>query len=261
MLLHLLPVILALTTKPLFCEAVVDKSATPSVLGTFNASFIIGEVPAELAYSLLPAKYRDSKAILPPDSAKFPGIKDGMLPILLELGRETNSGPPGLQIENFQEAKIRVPNVKLDSSSPFIYSRLIATDVDLIAQGSKYQFGLNASVETFVPANSNEAQDYNYIVKNVVEVRLSEVAESSLRYPVSTYEFLRTLPWFGDKEGDCAQHFYDASSALVKRLSGQATLYPPLAGKSDSPVSFAIEAIHGVYNYIIVGPQACKNFI
>ncbi|EEB96882.1 hypothetical protein MPER_03897 [Moniliophthora perniciosa FA553] len=108
---------------------------------------------------------------------------------------------------------------------------------------------------------SIEAQDYNYVVKNIVEARLDEVAESSLRYPVSTYEFLGTQPWFGDNEEACAQHFYIISSAPVKRLSGKATLYPPLAGNSDSPVPLAIEAVHGVYDYRIGGFRTCDRFI
>ena len=82
---------------------------------------------------LIPEGY----SILPPAAEQFPGIGEDELPIFIELGREANAGPPLLNFENFQEAKIEVPNVaRLNDSSPFLYKRWIAVDNTLDVVGS-----------------------------------------------------------------------------------------------------------------------------
>jgi hypothetical protein len=90
---------------------------------------------ADMTTQLVPAKYRDANAILPPDPALFPGLETGKLPVFLELGREADAGPPLLNLANFQEAKIEVPNVKrLDNSpAPFLYKRRVILVRDLLA--------------------------------------------------------------------------------------------------------------------------------
>lgn len=114
----------------------------PSILGRYNVTFAIISVPLEHAASvsilagqesasltsspqLVKAEY--AKSILPPDPTLYPGIGDNV-PIFLELGREANAGPLGLQISNFQEAKIEVPNIKRveDADTPFLYKRFAA---------------------------------------------------------------------------------------------------------------------------------------
>ncbi|KAI3617988.1 hypothetical protein WG66_005853 [Moniliophthora roreri] len=124
------------------CNAALSDSFPAAIIGTYNVTFVIVGVPSESAYSLVPAKYREVRAILPPDLAQFPALATEELPVFLELGREADAGPPFLSFESFQEAKIEVPNVKrVDNSSPFLYKRLIGKIANLVPiPASRYLF-------------------------------------------------------------------------------------------------------------------------
>ncbi|GAW07835.1 proteasome (macropain) activator subunit 3 (PA28 gamma [Lentinula edodes] len=175
------------------------------------------EVPIALAQSFVPTSY----TLLPPNETFFPGITDGNVPLFLELGREANAGPPLLNFENFQEAKLEVPNVQRlsDSEIPFLYKRWIAVDNQLDVFGSLTDFGLNTSFNSFSPANSSNSTVYDY-----------------------------SIMAFGD----------DGTSFL----RGNITLHPPYAGPGVfNPVTYPVQGINGVFEFKIVGPLICEEFV
>jgi len=66
---------------------------SPTIVGTYNATFWSVPLPKCLLESFVPNEYLDS---LPsPDAG-------GNIAAVVELGREANSGPPGLQLLNFE---------------------------------------------------------------------------------------------------------------------------------------------------------------
>lgn len=247
----------------LFCalgaSAAIDPETAPaSITGTYNVTFALVAVPSDVAYSLVPEGY----TILPPSSEQFPGIGDGKLPIFIELGREANAGPPLLNIENFQEAKVEVPNVLRveDSEAPFLYKRWIAVDDAIDVFGSWIQFGLNTSKEEFNPSNSSDATSFDYSIVGAVDGTFTPT-EGEPQWPLSTFESVGGQPWFAEYP-TCAQHFYEDSSVPVTYLTGSVTLYPPYAGaNATEPVTFVAQAIHGIFDFKIVGPLICDYFV
>ena len=162
---------------------------------------------------MVPSQY----PLLPVNKTLYPGISDDQHPIVLELGREANAGPPGLGILSFQEAKIEVPDVQRvsDSDRPFLHKRQalelpiesriglilpfhrwIAVDDSLDVVGSWVQYGLNTSLETFAPANSSNSSSYSYTVQGAIEAELSALSkEETPRFGLDTYTAGATLPW------------------------------------------------------------------
>ncbi|KAI5478360.1 hypothetical protein MNV49_005211 [Pseudohyphozyma bogoriensis] len=139
-----------------------------AIEGVYNTTLVIVPVTLEHAQSLLPAAYRSK--LLAPDSAAYPALAAGKYPMILELGREKDAGPPGLNVLDFQEAKLEVPNVArlAGSSTPFLYKRIIFVDdyVDVI--GSYLQYGLNTTYNSFTPSNSSASASFNYAVDGTV---------------------------------------------------------------------------------------------
>ncbi|KAK7690843.1 hypothetical protein QCA50_005945 [Cerrena zonata] len=235
--------------------AIADWPA--AIIGTYNVTFALVAVPESVAYSLLPASYAGK--IIPPGQDKFPGLEDGQLPIFLELGREKNAGPPGLNIENFQEAKIEVPFVKrLDKSEdPFLYKRLIAVDSLIDVIGGAVQFGLNSTLQTFAPSNSSNSSTFDYSIVNVVDAALKPTVGAP-KWPLETFQEVGGLPWFAEYLL-CAQHFYNwTSSPEVTHLEGSVTLHPPYVPETTT---FPAQAVHGVFDFQIKGALLCDLFV
>lgn len=83
------------------------------------------------------------------------------------------------------------------------------------------QFGLNSTLQTFVPANSSAATSFDYSIVNVVDATF-EPTETP-KWPLETFQTVGGLPWFAEYVL-CAQHFYDwASSPDVTHLEGQSS--------------------------------------
>ncbi|KAF8823339.1 hypothetical protein HHX47_DHR10000322 [Lentinula edodes] len=219
------------------------------------------EVPIALAQSFVPTSY----TLLPPNETFFPGITDGNVPLFLELGREANAGPPLLNFENFQEAKLEVPNVQRlsDSEIPFLYKRWIAVDNQLDVFGSLTDFGLNTSFNSFSPANSSNSTVYDYSIVSAIDATLEPLLEGeNLRWPLETYERIGGMPWFAEYL-TCAQHFYNwTAQDGTSFLRGNITLHPPYAGPGVfNPVTYPVQGINGVFEFKIVGPLICEEFV
>lgn len=71
----------------------VAATTSPSIVGTYNTTFWSFSLPSCLVEALVPEQYVFS---LPEPDAS------GKIPVVIELGHETDSGPPGLQILDFQ---------------------------------------------------------------------------------------------------------------------------------------------------------------
>ncbi|KAM0750981.1 hypothetical protein T439DRAFT_325136 [Meredithblackwellia eburnea MCA 4105] len=234
--------------------SLVDPSTLPvAIVGTYNVTFAIAYVPNDLAKSLLPASYQNS--VLPANATMFPGLQPGQTPLLLELGREANAGPPGLNMLSFQEAKIEVPLVdRTGNGVPFLYKRIIFVDnyVDVI--GSWLEYSLNTTFATFNPANSSQAPSFDYTIQGVISSIFSTATHS---VPLETFKYLAHLPWFGDGLL-CAQHTYnweDAPSPV--KIEGSATLLPPYSGGSGG-TTITLYAVQPVVSFQIRGPFPCS---
>jgi hypothetical protein len=185
---------------------------------------------------LLPALYKNS--LIKPNSSVYPGLADDSHPIVFELGREANAGPPLLNFLSFQyvywhqfespltktgrsrEAKIQVPFVgRIESSpnTPFLYKRQIMVDSALDVAGSWISFGLNTSLNTFIPSNSSNSSSFDYEVTGVIKASLKSVENGVV--PIETFQSAAGLPWFAEF-ATCAQHFYNFTGA-IQRLSGK----------------------------------------
>ncbi|THH19676.1 hypothetical protein EW146_g1535 [Bondarzewia mesenterica] len=115
----------ALASHPVHASsapALYERTLT-AIQGTYNTTFVCIVTSKAHARSLLPDVYQD--ALLPVNATLYPGLSEDEHPIVLELGRESNAGPPGLGILSFQEAKVEVPLVRRvsDSDVPFLYKR------------------------------------------------------------------------------------------------------------------------------------------
>ncbi|KAL1759337.1 hypothetical protein FB107DRAFT_257585 [Schizophyllum commune] len=253
-----LPLVLLLCQSLGALAAIDPDSALASIIGTYNVTFALVAVPSDVAYSLIPEGY----SILPPAAKQFPGIGEDDLPIFIELGREANAGPPLLNFENFQEAKIEVPNVaRLNDSSPFLYKRWIAVDNTLDVIGSWVQFGLNTSKEEFNPTNSSNATSFDYSIVDAVDGTFTPI-EGETTWPLRTFQAVGGQPWY-------VRGVPHLRSTLLRRvvrsghvLVGSVTLHPPYAGpNATEPATFAAQAIHGIFGFKIVGPLICKQFV
>ncbi|KIK63928.1 hypothetical protein GYMLUDRAFT_40139 [Collybiopsis luxurians FD-317 M1] len=70
------------------------------------------------------------------------------------------------------------------------------------------------------------------------------------------------MPWFADYP-TCAQHFYDWTALDgISFLEGNVTLYPPFTSPGNSaPATFPAQAVNGVFQFKIVGPLVCDEFV
>ncbi|ESK89033.1 hypothetical protein Moror_13114 [Moniliophthora roreri MCA 2997] len=235
------------------CNAALSDSFPAAIIGTYNVTFVIVGVPSESAYSLVPAKYREVRAILPPDLAQFPALATEELPVFLELGREADAGPPFLSFESFQEAKIEVPNVKrVDNSSPFLYKRLIGKIANLVPiPASRYLFRRIAVTArtTIMLYRTCWMQLSGKYLKKKLDTLFPRIKASELEFA----EYLI-----------CAQHSYDFTSLNeTKCLAvGSVTLHPPYSGpEAATPVTFRGYAVRGVHTFKIVGPLPWSLFV
>ncbi|QRV83190.1 hypothetical protein RhiJN_11206 [Ceratobasidium sp. AG-Ba] len=232
------------------CGHAVIVDLPAAIIGTYNVSFLMGSAPKTLVQSLLPESYRNSLAR--PNSSIYPGLGEDSHPIVFELGREANAGPPGLSFVSFQEAKIQIPFVSRVSSSPntpFLYKQLIMVDEPINVAGSWSTFGLQTTLNKFTPANSSNSSSFDYEVTNVLKAEV--MRSSSGVIPVETFQNTARMPWFGNFS-TCAQHFYNFTNP-VERVSGTVTL--------AQGVSIAVEGIHTVASFRIVGALSCSMYL
>jgi hypothetical protein len=212
---------------------------------------------------LVPSPYA---ILLPPNKTLFPGIAEGNTPLFIELGREAKAGPPLLNFENFQEAKLEVPNVqRLNSSpdTPFLYKRWIAVDNELDVIGSLLDFGLNTTLETFLPANSSNSSGWDYSIIDAIDATLVPLSkDENPRWPLETFATVGGMPWFAEYL-TCAQHFYNWTALEGPTfLEGNITFHPPYAGLGVEILrTFPVQAVNGVFTFKIVGPLACEEFV
>ncbi|QRV97377.1 hypothetical protein RhiJN_25396 [Ceratobasidium sp. AG-Ba] len=228
--------------------AIIDRTA--AIIGTYNVSFLMGSAPKTFVQSLLPEAYRSS--LIRPNSSVYPGLTDDSHPIVFELGREANAGPPGLNIISFQEAKIQIPFVSRVSSSPntpFLYKKQIMVDNALNVPTSWLAFGLHTTLNKFTPSNSSNSSSFDYEVTDVLKAEVKKSSSGAI--PLETFRSTAGMPWFADFS-TCAQHFYNYTGA-VERVSGTVTL--------AQGVSVPVEGIHTVAPFKIVGALACDLYL
>ncbi|CAE6518108.1 unnamed protein product, partial [Rhizoctonia solani] len=214
----------------------------PTIIGTYNVSFLMGAAPTTFVQSLLPESYRNS--LIRPDESIYPGLAADSHPIMFELGREVNAGPPFLEIESFQQANINIPYVaRIGSfpSKPFLYKRHMMIDDAIDAAGSWLVFGINTTLNTFVPTDSSNSSSYDYQVTGVLKAKVQPAISGSI--PVESFKSVARLPWFGDFP-TCAQHSYNFANP-VERVSGTVEL--------AQGVAIPVEGIHTVASFKIVG--------
>ncbi|ETW86833.1 hypothetical protein HETIRDRAFT_431393 [Heterobasidion irregulare TC 32-1] len=239
----------------------LQARALTAIQGTYNTTFVHVVTSKDHAQSLVPSQY----PLLPVNKTLYPGLSDDQHPIVLELGREANAGPPGLGILSFQEAKIEVPDVQRvsDSDRPFLHKRWIAVDDGLDVVGSWVQYGLNTSLETFAPANSSNSSSYSYTVQGAIEAELSALSkEETPRFGLDTYTTGATLPWFGTYLL-CAQHTYNFTHPVEPFVftKGTVTLYPPYAGpNATGPITLEAAGVHVTASFDISYALACSEF-
>lgn len=139
------------------------------------------------------------------------------------------------------------------------------------------QFGLNTSKEVFTPSNSSDSPSYDYTIAGAVEATFEEV--DSIEFPLTTFQAIGGQPWFAEYP-TCAQHSYNESvvpvtylkgiyvySILARDVSdqtplGDITLFPPYAGaNATGPATFEAQAVHGLFDFTIVGAVECLLFL
>ncbi|KAF8711850.1 Proteasome activator pa28, REG alpha beta subunit, partial [Rhizoctonia solani] len=233
----------ALAAVPGTLSAIVDLPA--AIIGTYNVSFLMGAAPISFVQSLLPEKYRES--LIRPDASIYPGLGADSHPIVFELGREANAGPPLLNFISFEEAKIQIPYVARIGSSPskpFLFKRRIMVDNAINVAGSWIAFGLNTTLNKFIPANSSDSLSYDYEVEGVLKAKIQPATSGSI--PLSSFREAAGLPWFAEFV-TCAQHFYNFTNP-VERLSGKSWTVELAEG-----ITIPVEGIHTTVPFKIVG--------
>ncbi|GAB1524523.1 hypothetical protein RhiTH_007677 [Rhizoctonia solani] len=173
-------------------------------------------------------------------------------PIVFELGREANAGPPLLNFISFEEAKIQIPYVARIGSSPskpFLFKRRIMVDNAINVAGSWIAFGLNTTLNKFIPANSSDSLSYDYEVEGVLKAKIQPATSGSI--PLSSFREAAGLPWFAEFV-TCAQHFYNFTNP-VQRLSGTVEL--------AEGITVPVEGIHTTVPFKIVGALGCDLYL
>ncbi|CAE6386877.1 unnamed protein product [Rhizoctonia solani] len=204
----------ALAVIPGSLGSIVDLPA--AIIGTYNVSFLMGAAPTSFVQSLLPEAYKNS--LIRPNTSIYPELAADSHPIVFELGREANAGPPLLNFISFEEAKIQIPYVARIGSSPtkpFLYKRRIMVDNGINVAGSWVAFGLNTTLNKFVPANSSNSSAYDYEVEGVLKAKVQPATSGSI--PLESFKATAGLPWFAEFI-TCAQHFYNFTNP-VERVS------------------------------------------
>ncbi|EPQ59992.1 hypothetical protein GLOTRDRAFT_118453 [Gloeophyllum trabeum ATCC 11539] len=234
-----------------------------SISGTYNVTFAI--LPLLTAQVELLLNYSSWKTILSPDPLLFPNLPNDTVPVVVELGREIQTGPGSIKLD-FQEAKLEVPNLSRltkEPSTPFTFKTHIFVDQAIDVFGSFVEFGLPTSLETFVPADSANVsgRGYPYSVKGAVESNFLTLGEGEEpRWGEEAYRNVSSQTWFGWSLL-CGRHTYDYehpvdTPAFVK---GNVTLYPPYVGGAD-PVTFTnVHGLHATFNFSIAGPEDCAT--
>ncbi|KDN36845.1 hypothetical protein RSAG8_10543, partial [Rhizoctonia solani AG-8 WAC10335] len=217
-----------------------------AIIGTYNVSFLMGAAPTTFVQSEF--------AVLAahPSESIYPGLAADSHPIVFELGREANAGPPLLNFISFEEAKIQIPYVARIGSSPtkpFLYKRHIMVDNAINVAGSWISFGLNTTLNTFTPANSSNSPSYDYKVEGVLKANVQPATSGSI--PVESFKGAAGLPWFAEFV-TCAQHIYNFTNP-IERVSGTVELM--------QGVTIPVEGIHTVASFKIVGALGCDLYL
>ncbi|KAJ1301714.1 hypothetical protein OPQ81_008947 [Rhizoctonia solani] len=238
----------ALVVIPGTLGAIIDLPG--AIIGTYNVSFLMGAAPTTFVQSLLPESYRNS--LIRPNASIYPGLAADSHPIVFELGREANAGPPLLNFISFEEAKIEIPYVARIGSAPtkpFLYKRRIMVDNAINVAGSWISFGLNTTLDTFIPANSSNSPSYDYEVQGVLKAEIQPATSGSI--PIESFKATAGLPWFAEFL-TCAQHFYNFTNP-IERVSGTVEL--------AQGVKIPVEGIHTVVPFKIVGALGCDLYL
>lgn len=175
--------------------------------------------------------------------------------VVFELGREINTGPPLAQ-GTFQEAKLEIPNVKRlkNSDAPFVYKKSIWVDQEIQAFGSGLVYGLNGSKQTFTPADTSNAPNYNYAIDGILQ---SDLNSASTKGDVAPYQAVASQPWFGSGLL-CAQHRYNLDAPVQEPIFLQGSL--TLDDASGLGGTYQVQAMHATYTFEILAPQLCLLF-
>ncbi|KAF8756176.1 Proteasome activator pa28, REG alpha beta subunit [Rhizoctonia solani] len=144
------------------------------------------------------------------------------------------------------EAKIQIPYVARIGSSPskpFLFKRRIMVDNAINVAGSWIAFGLNTTLNKFIPANSSDSLSYDYEVEGVLKAKIQPATSGSI--PLSSFREAAGLPWFAEFV-TCAQHFYNFTNP-VQRLSGKSWTVELAEG-----ITVPVEGIHTTVPFKIV---------
>ncbi|QRW24791.1 proteasome activator pa28 beta subunit [Rhizoctonia solani] len=216
---------IALATVPGTLGAIVDLPA--AIIGTYNVSFLMGAAPISFVQS-------------PPDRVR--------------ARSRGKRGPPLLNFISFEEAKIQIPYVARIGSSPskpFLFKRRIMVDNAINVAGSWIAFGLNTTLNKFIPANSSDSLSYDYEVEGVLKAKIQPATGS---IPLSSFREAAGLPWFAEFV-TCAQHFYNFTNP-VQRLSGKSWTVELAEG-----ITVPVEGIHTTVPFKIVGALGCDLYL
>ncbi|KAI8811116.1 hypothetical protein BJ742DRAFT_867279 [Cladochytrium replicatum] len=213
------------------------------ITGTYNVTWVTFQVPRAAAAQMIPQEY----SLLSPASA-------ATHPINIELGREIKAGSLGITFD-FQEAKIQVPNVKrIDDDTSFVYKKSIFVDSGFQSFSSNLVYGLNTTTQTFVPANSAAAPNYNYEVTGVISGKFKPATKAG---SLDAYTATASSPWFATKDS-CARHVYDFTAPVQAPVFLEGTL--DILENSPIKGSYSVEAMHASFQFGILYPQSCSNF-
>ncbi|KAH7334265.1 hypothetical protein B0J17DRAFT_672748 [Rhizoctonia solani] len=222
----------ALAVIPGALGSIIDLPA--AIIGTYNVSFLMGAAPTTFVQTP-PESYRNS--LIRPNESIYPGLPPDSHPIVFELGREANAGPPLLNFISFDQDSIPyVARIGSSPTKPFLYKRQIMVDNAINVAGSWISFGLNTTLNTFIPANSSNSHRWPATTGSI---------------PVESFKSAAGLPWFAEFL-TCAQHFYNFTNP-IERVSGTVEL--------AQGVTIPVEGIHTVAPFKIVGALGCDLYL
>lgn len=89
--------------------------------------------------------------------------------------------------------------------------------------GSWLAFGLNTTLNTFIPTNSSNSTSFDYEVEGVLKAKINPATSPRGSIPVESFKLVAGSPWFADF-ATCAQHFYNFTGPL-ERVSGESVLH------------------------------------
>jgi hypothetical protein len=90
-------------------------------------------------------------------------------------------------------------------------------DNALDVAGSWVAFGLNTTLNAFIPSNSSNSSSYDYEAQGVLKANIQPAMSGSV--PVETFKTAAGLPWFAELL-TCAQHVYNFTNP-VQRVAGK----------------------------------------